>query len=126
MAIKFIEFKKQWLDGYPDKELFAEAVFDKTYLKEIIYHDHITPVSKFKGYIESGQFIKDFRRDKVLLEYPSKNKNDGFRLIAEEIKAPERLLENVKQALKDAIDYEHMDKETAKALQSYRDVISRL
>lgn len=126
MAITFIEFKKQWLDGHPDKELFAEAVFDKTYLREIIYHDHITPVPKFKEYIGSEQFIKDFRRNKVVLEYPSKNKNGGYRLIAKEIKAPERLLEDVERALKDAANYEHTDPETVKALQSCQNILSHL
>ena len=126
MAITFIEFKKQWLDGHPDKELFAEAVFDKTYLREIIYHDHITPIPKFKKYIESGQFIKDFRRDKVFLEYPSKSENGGYRLIAEEIKAPERLLEDVEQALKDAVNYKYTDRETVTALQSCQNILSHL
>ena len=126
MAITFIEFKKQWLDGHPDKELFAEAVFDKTYLREITYHDHITPIPKFIEYIKSEQFIKDFRRGKVFLEYPSKSENSGYRLIAEEIKAPERLLENVEQALKDAANYKYTDRETAKALQSCIDILSHL
>lgn len=126
MAIIFIEFKKQWLDGHPDKELFAEAVFDKTYLREIIYHDHITPITKFKEYIENGLFIKDFRRDKVFLEYPSQSGNGGYRLIAEEIKAPERLLGDVEQALKDAVNYKYMDRETAKALQSCLNILSHL
>jgi len=122
MAIAFIEFKKQWLDADGFEELFAEAVFDKTYLREIIYHDHITPASKFVEYIKSGRFIKDFRKGKDFLEY----EEHGFRLKAEEIKAPERLLEKVEQALKDAINYEYMDKETAKTLQSFRGILSKL
>jgi hypothetical protein len=126
MAIKFIEFKKQWLDGHSNKELFAEAIFDKTYLREIIYHDHITPIPKFKEYIESGRFINDFRRNKVFLEYPSKSGKGGYRLIAEEIKAPERLLEDVEQALKDAVNYKYTDRESANALQRCRDILSHL
>ena len=122
MTIAFIEFKKQWLDTDGYEELFAEAVFDKTYLKEITYHDHITPMPRFAEYINSGRFIKDFRKGKEFLEY----KEHGFRLIAEEIKAPERLVENVEQALKDAINYEYTDKETAKVLQSCRSILSRL
>ena len=43
MTIAFIEFKKRWLDTDDYEELYAEAIFDKTYLREIIYHDHITP-----------------------------------------------------------------------------------
>ncbi len=50
----------------------------------------------------------------------------GFRLIAKEIKAPERLLEKVEQTLKDATNYEYMDKETAKTLQNFRDILSKL
>ena len=126
MAVKFIEFKKQLLDGDPYKELFAEAIFDKTYLRKVIYHDPITPIPEFKEYITSGQFIKDFRRDKVFLEYPSKSGNGGYRLIAEEIKAPERLLEDVEQALKDAVNYKYTDRETVKALQSCQNILSHL
>jgi hypothetical protein len=47
-------------------------------------------------------------------------------LIAEEIKAPERLLEDVEQALKDAVNYKYTDRETAKALQSCRNILSHL
>jgi hypothetical protein len=122
MAIAFIEFKKQWLDADGYEELFAEAVFDKTYLREIIYHDHITPMPKFVEYIKSGRFIMDFRRDKAFLKY----EEHGFRLIAEEIKAPERLLEKIEQALKDAINYEYTDKEIAKTLQNFRYILSKL
>jgi hypothetical protein len=122
MTIAFIEFKKQWLEADDYEELYAEAVFDKTYLREIIYHDYITPMPKFVEYIKSGRFIKDFRRDKDFLEY----EEHGFRLIAKEIKAPERLLEKVEQTLKDAINYEYMDKETAKTLQNFRDILSKL
>ena len=110
MAIVFIKFKKQWLEVDDYEELFAEAVFDKTFLREIIYHDIITPMPKFVEYIKTGRFIKDFRRDKNYLEY----KERGLRLIAEEIKAPELLLEKVEQALNDAINYEYTDKKTAK------------
>ncbi len=122
MAIAFIEFKKQWLDADDYEELFAEAIFDKTYLREIIYHDHITPAPKFVEYIKSGHFIKDFRRDNDFLEY----EEQGFKLIAKEIKAPERLLGKVEQALKDAINYEYTDQETAKTLQNFRDILSKL
>ncbi len=122
MTIVFIEFKKQWLGVDDYEELFAEAVFDKTFLREIIYHDIITPMPKFVEYIKSGRFIKDFRRDKKNLEYEER----GLRLIAKEIKAPERLLEKVEQALKDAINYEYMNKETATTLQSFRDILSKL
>jgi hypothetical protein len=122
MTIVFIEFKKQWLgvDGY--EELFAEAVFDKTFLKEIIYHDIITPMPKFVEHIKSERFIKDFRRGKKFWEHEER----GLRLIAKEIKAPELLLEKVEQALKDAINYEYTDKETVKTLQSFRDILSKL
>lgn len=122
MAIAFIEFKKLWLDDNEYEELYAEAVFDNTYLKEIIYHDHITPAPKFVEYIKSGRFIKDFRIDKDNFEY----EEHGFKLTAKEIKAPERLLVKVEQALKDAIDYEYTDKETAKTLQNFRDILSKL
>jgi ketol-acid reductoisomerase len=122
MAIVFIEFKKQWLGVDDYEELFAEAVFDKTFLREIIYHDIITPMPKFVEYINSGRFIRDFLRNKNHLEYEER----GLRLIAEEIKTPERLLEKVEQALKDAINYEYTDQETAKILQSFREVLSKL
>ena len=122
MAIVFIEFKKRWLEVDDYEELFAEAVFDKNYLRKIIYHDIITPMPKFAEYINSGRFIKDFRRDKNYLEH----EEGGLRLIAEEIKEPELMLEKVEQALKDAINYEYTDKETAKTLQNFRDILSKL
>ncbi len=121
MTIAFIEFKKQWLDADDYEELYAEAVFDKTYLREIIYHDHITPAPKFLEYIKSGRFIKDFRRNKNFLGY----EENGFKIIAKEIKAPERLLVTLEQALMDVINYEHTDKEIAKTLQNFQDVVSK-
>ncbi len=122
MTITFIEFKKQWLDADDCEELYAEAVFDKTYLREIIYHDHITPMPNFVEYIKSGRFIKEFRNDKESLEY----EEHGFILIAEEIIAPERLLEKIEHALMDAINYEHTDTETSIALQSCFNILSKL
>jgi hypothetical protein len=122
MTVAFIEFKKQWLDTDDYEELYAEAVFDKNYLREIVYHDHITPAPKFVEYIKSGGFIKDFRQDKDSWEY----EEQGFKLVAKEIKAPERLLVKVEQALKDAINYEYTDKETAKTLQNFQDILSKL
>jgi len=68
MAVKFIEFKKQLLDGDPYKELFAEAIFDKTYLRKVIYHDPITPIPEFKEYITSGQLYtkKSFEKPRQI------------------------------------------------------------
>ncbi len=122
MTITFIEFKKQWLDADDCEELYAEAMFDKTYLRKIIYHDHITPMPNFVEYIKSGRFIMEFRKDKEALEYGE----HGFRLIAEEKIVPERLLEKIEESLIDAINYEHTDTETAIALKNCLNILSKL